>query len=256
MIRAEAEARVKAQLTLDFCCEPGDFDREENVITPAAALEGRRRFSDKPFFLQMATFGGNAVISADEALHPWLRAWVRDKKGFWLFEQHNYLALDRELLRHGYEMALTHHMFLPLPEAPAEDPALPVRWLEQGDLGPWYGREEFSNALCDRFRPERPDVLAVIALDGEAVMGMAGCSADAPDLWQIGVDVLPEYRRRGVGRALVTLLRNEVLRRGAVPYYGTSLSNLASWKVALASGFGPAWIEAEAREAKERSFAK
>ena len=256
MMRAEAEARVKAQLALDFCCEPGDFDREENMITPAAALEGRRRFSDKPFFLQMATFGGNAVISADEALHPWLRAWVRDKKGFWLFEQHNYLALDRELLRHGYEMALTHHMFLPLPEAPAEDPALPVRWLEQGDLGPWYGREEFSNALCDRFRPERPDVLAVIALDGEAVMGMAGCSADAPDLWQIGVDVLPEYRRRGVGRALVTLLRNEVLRRGAVPYYGTSLSNLASWKVALASGFGPAWIEAEAREAKERSFAK
>ena len=36
--------------------------------------------------------------------------------------------------------------------------------------------------------------------------------------------------------------------RGAIPYYGTSLSNLGSWKTALASGFEPAWIETEARE--------
>ena len=34
----------------------------------------------------------------------------------------------------------------------------------QEDIQPFYGREEFSNALCDRFRPERPDVLAIIAL--------------------------------------------------------------------------------------------
>ena len=36
-------------------------------------------------------------------------------------------------------------------------------------------REEFSNAMSDRFKPERPDMLAVIALDGEKIMGMAGC---------------------------------------------------------------------------------
>lgn len=27
-----------------------------------------------------------------------------------------------------------------------------------------YGREEFSNALCDEYKPERPDILAVAAL--------------------------------------------------------------------------------------------
>ena len=99
-------------------------------------------------------------------------------------------------------------------------------------------------------------MLAVVALDGEKIMGMAGCSADVPDLWQIGIDVLPGYRGHGVARTLVTLLRDEAFRRGAIPYYGTSLSNLASWKTALSSGFEPAWVEPEAREDKDTTFAK
>ena len=139
-------------------------------------------------------------------------------------------------------------MFAPLP-GPVEVRAdFPVRWLEQEELAPFYGRAEFSNALCDRFHPERPDVLAVAALDGEGIVGMAGCSADAPGFWQIGVDVLPEHRRRGTATVLVSLLRNEVFRRGALPYYGTSPANISSMRTALSSGFVPAWVEAESSE--------
>ncbi|MBP5793063.1 MAG: GNAT family N-acetyltransferase, partial [Spirochaetaceae bacterium] len=100
-------------------------------------------------------------------------------------------------------------------------------------------------ALCDRFHPDRPDELAVAALDGTQIMGMAGCSADTPKLWQIGIDVLPQYRGRGVGTTLVTLLRDAAFQRGAIPYYGTSLSNLGSWNIALSSGFVPDWVEVE-----------
>ncbi len=64
------------------------------------------------------------------------------------------------------------------------------------------------------------------------------------------------YRGRGIARTLVSLLRDEVFRRGAIPYYGTSLSNLPSWKTALASGFEPAWVEAEASEIERYKFAK
>jgi len=250
------ERKFKEQLALELNCAPEDFSGEEIIITGPVLHENRRKFSDQPFFLQMATFGAGAVISADERLHPRLREWAKGKRGFWLFEQHNYLELDRLLRGYGYKMALTHHMFTPTTEIAAVETGFPVRWLEQGDIPPFYGREEFSNALCDRFRPERPDVLAVAALDGEEIMGMAGCSADTPELWQIGVDVLPPYRGRGVGKTLVALLRNEALRRGALPYYGTSLSNIASWRVALASGFLPAWVEAEARKAEDGKFEK
>lgn len=85
---------------------------------------------------------------------------------------------------------------------------------------------------------------------------MAGCSADTPEMWQIGIDVLPEYRGKGIGKTLVALLRDEVLRRGFIPYYGTSLSNICSWKIALSCGFVPTWIETESREDKKDEFAK
>ena len=239
---------VKKQLTYEFNCTVEDFSKDENTITASILHEKRRKFSEEKFFIQMATFGKGTVISADEVLHPWLREWVKEKNGIWLFEQHNFYELETEIRKFGYKMALTHHMFLPKDEIIDVDTDLDIKWLEQEDIMEYYGRKEFPNAICDHFRPDRPDVLAVAALDGNKIMGMAGCSADTPKLWQIGIDVDPMYRGRGVARTLVTLLRNETFRRGAIPYYGTSLSNLASWKTALSSGFTPAWIEVESRD--------
>ena len=135
-----------------------DFLKEETVITLPVLHEKRRMFSDKPYFLQVVTFGKNAVISADESIHPWLRDWVRGRKGFWLFEQQNFYQLEKKLREYGYRMAPTHHMFLPSPEYLDIKTDLKVNWLEQKDIGAYYGREEFPNALCDRFHPERPDV--------------------------------------------------------------------------------------------------
>ncbi|MBR4760693.1 MAG: GNAT family N-acetyltransferase [Lachnospiraceae bacterium] len=251
---AKIEKRVRIQLSHELNCDPDDFLKEENVITTPIVHEGRRRFSDQAYFLQMATFGGNAVISANEALHPWLYEWVKDKKGFWLFEQHNFFELETQLRKHGFKMAQTHHMFLPDPGPSDMNTDLQIKWLEQEDISQYYGKPEFSNALCDKFYPQRPDVLAVVALDRDVIMGMAGCSADAPKMWQIGIDVLPAYRGRGIAKILVSLLKDEVFRRGALPYYGTSLSNLASWKTALACGFIPTWIEVESREIEDHNF--
>ena len=257
----EIHSFLKNQLALDFNCNPQDFDKTENVITLPALKEGRRIFSNEKFFLQIATLGDNAVISADEKLHPWLTEWVKEKSGFWLFEQHNYFELENQVRKFGYKMALTHHMFLPVPELVPVEPDFEYRFIETEEIMQYYGRPELPNAICDCYKPERPDVLVVLALsnepDGEQkIMGMAGCSADSKKFWQIGIDVLPEYRGRGIGKTLVKLLRNETFRRGAIPYYGTSLSNLRSWKIALASGFKPAWVEAETRKLEKNDFAK
>ena len=121
------ERKFKEQLALELNCAPEDFSGEENVITGPVLHENRRKFSDQPFFLQMATFGAGTVISADERLHPRLREWAKGKRGFWLFEQHNYLELDRLLRGYGYKMALTHHMFTPTTEIAAVETVFPVR---------------------------------------------------------------------------------------------------------------------------------
>ena len=53
--------KITTQLARDLNCAPEDFGRAENVVTPAAAVEGRRMFSPEPPFVQTATFGGSAA---------------------------------------------------------------------------------------------------------------------------------------------------------------------------------------------------
>ena len=81
------------------------------------------------------------------------------------------------------------------------------------------------------------------AYDGETLVGFAGCSADCDSMWQIGVDVLPEYRRKGIASAVTSRLAVEVLNRGKVPFYCAAWSNIKSVRNALRCGFRPAWVE-------------
>lgn len=63
---------------------------------------------------------------------------------------------------------------------------------------------EWSNALCEKRK--HLDILCVGAFDGKKLVGLAGCSADCDSMWQIGIDVLPEYRQKGIASALADWL--------------------------------------------------
>lgn len=235
-------------LALEYNCQPADFLRNNNLLTVSRLHPGRRMYNNTPHFFHMVTLGGNAVATADPVLHPFLREYMDGRPGHWLFELPNLMALEQELGRHGYTLSQTHHMFLPT-RTPEVSPAFPVREIE--DFAGFYdGR--FPNALCPEPNSARPDLLAICGLteDG-SIMGMAGCSRDAEDWWQIGVDVFPRYQNRGVGTALVALLTKKILQQGKIPFYGTSLSNYRSWNLALSCGYRPAWVEIGAKKRRQ-----
>ena len=232
---------------MDLNCAPSDFHAKENIITKSAWIEGRRNYGPD-LFLQMATCGVNTVIMADERLHEFLREWVKDEGGHHLFEFENLPKLDEELKRYGYQINPTHHLFLPCREVRLEE-RFQVKWFYDSEISPFYGDPRFPNAIVyPKPCPERPDRIAVVALDGDTIMGMAGCSEDGPHWQQIGIDVLPEYRSRGIGSYLVTLLKNKIIERGDVPFYGTGAANIHSQNIAIKSGFKPAWVETEAEK--------
>ena len=233
------------QLALEYNCAPGDFLRPDNIVTQSCLRENRRHYSDEKPFFHMATLGQNAVITADRKLHPFLRIFAREK-GRALFEFPSLLPLERELSQYGYTLMSSFHMFLPKHDVRPES-RYPVQWFYGEAIHPFYDKSGFENALNGK-NCARPDRIAVCALDGTAIMGMAGCSEDAPGWLQIGVDVMPAYRSRGVGTYLVALLKNEIIARGAIPFYGTSLSNYHSWNIAINSGFYPAWVEIGAKK--------
>ena len=238
--------KLLLQLSADLNCTPADLQAKENIITVSALNGGRRSYSPGQPFLQMATLGGNTVIMADTCLHDFLHAFVRDVEGHRLFELQNLIKMNEELRKYGYQMNPTHHMFLPCRSVRPEE-RFPVMWLSENEIGQFYGDKRFPNAIAyPEPCPVRPDRMAVVAVSGDAVMGMAGCSEDAPHWQQIGIDVLPEYRSEGIGSYLVSLLKNRIMEMGDVPFYGTAAANIRSQRIALGSGFCPAWVETEA----------
>ncbi len=234
-------------LSLEYNCTPNDFLKKENILTISALHEGRRVYSSEKYFFHMMTTGGNAVVTADEQLHPFLREFIKTVPGHWLFEVPNLFSLEKELNKFGYTLTQTHHMFMD--DAPAIiKNNYNVRWLYNDEFHHFYGDERFPNAICSEYNPQRPDRIVVVAYDGNNIMGMAGCSEDAPHWQQIGIDVMPEYRSMGVGTYLVGLLKNKITENGDIPFYGTSVSNYHSWNIALNCGFRPAWVEIGAKK--------
>ena len=75
------------------------------------------------------------------------------------------------------------------------------------------------------------------------IVGIAGATQDCAVMWQIGVDVEPGQRGRGISAVLVRLLKNEILKRGKIPFYATSQSHILSMDTAVSAGFLPAWSE-------------
>ena len=107
------------------------------------------------------------------------------------------------------------------------------------------GGRQFRHAICGS--ELMPDMLAVAAIIDGKVAAVAGASEDSPLMWQIGIDVLPEFAGRGLASGLVALLKQEILARGKIPFYGTAESHGLSRSVAINAGFFPAWAEVYVR---------
>ena len=246
MTYGDYDKKLLQQLSLDFNCSPDDLRAPENIVTVSALHEGRRRYSPGKPFLQMVTLGVNTVVMADERLHEFLHGFVRNMEGHRLFELGPLQRMNEELRKYGYQMAPTHHMFLPCSEVKTSA-KYAVKWFFGSEIQSFYGDPRFPNAISyPEPCPVRPDRMVVAAMDGDTIMGMAGCSEDAPHWQQIGIDVLPAFRSRNIGSFLVTLLKNRIIETGDIPFYGTAAANIHSQNIALHCGFRPAWVETEA----------
>jgi len=144
-------------------------------------------------------------------------------------------------MKHNMQVCFMAEYFLPDVNAiPDIDCGYELRVLNKYDFKDLY-LPQWSNALCEKRK--NLDVLGVGAYHNNRLIGLAGCSADCETMWQIGVDVLPEYRRNGIASALTSRLAAEILERGKIPFYCSAWSNLRSVRNAFKSGFLPAWVE-------------
>lgn len=232
---------AKKQLALDYSCDVADFGIEKNIVVENKPFEGRRIYDNDGCFLKIISIGGRSIISASQELLPWCEEKLVKRSADWLFQYPNLRAIDNKLQELGHEIADIHHYYLPNGKVEEVQPITAIRWYEREEILQFEDYERFDEALV--FDENNPDMLAVAALDGHKIIGMAGSSADSEIMWQIGVNVMSEYRGKGIAKNLIMLLKNEVLKRGKIPFYGTIESHLNSQNVAINSGFFPAWAE-------------
>ena len=232
---------AKAQLALDYNCQLSDFEKEKNTIVENNLIDGRRIYDSDGCFFKLLCFGNRAIISTVPLIIPWCEENLLNRDAAWIFEYPKLRAIDKKLIEFGNEIADVHHYYLPNPNVPCIEPITSVKWYEYEDISQFENDDRLRESLA--FNKNHPDVLAVASFDGENILGMAGASADSKTMWQIGIDVLPEYRGRGIGTNLVTLLKNEILKRGKIPFYGTVESHFHSQNIAVSAGFFPAWAE-------------
>lgn len=236
------------QSAIDSNCEAEDFTRSENVIAISKENPNARRYLKLPHICDLISYGTNIVATIDEKYRDIVDAYINKYAVEHCFETPNMHILNDAFQKDGYRVCFMAEYFLPdMDVLKALTCKYELKVLVAENFADLY-IDEWSNALCEQ-RKEL-DVLGVGAYDGDRLIGLAACSADCDTMWQIGVDVLPEYRRQGIASAITSRLAIEIVNRGKVPFYCCAWSNIKSARNAIKSGFRPAWAQMTVKSAE------
>ncbi len=229
------------QSAIDSGCSPSDFLLDQNKIVLSKKNRKARKYLELPFLCNFTSYGNNIVASIQMQYYEIVTEYINRFPVEHCFETPNLHVLMERLQPFGANVCFMAEYWLP---DLSRLKALPCRYetkiLNAGNFEGLY-LPEWGNALCEK-RKEL-DILGIGAYDNGKLIGIAGCSADCGTMWQIGIDVLPEYRKQGIASALTSTLAIEILHRDKVPFYCCAWSNIKSAKNASRSGFCPAWAE-------------
>ena len=236
------------QSAYDCNCSVEDFLLNENKVVFSQKNEKARVYLPLPLECDLVSYGNNIVAQVSPRMQDVVTSYINKYAVARCFESPNVIALNEKLAEFGYKVCFMAEYFLPdmneLKEIPCE---YELKVLYPEDFKDCYTKE-WGNALCEKRK--HLDKLAVGAFDNGKLVGLAGCSADCEIMYQIGVDVLPEYRQKGIASSITSRLAIEILKLGKVPFYCAAWSNIKSVRNAIRSGFRPAWVELTARDAE------
>lgn len=216
--------------------------------------EDARNYLKEVPYLTFLTFGKSVVGISDSKVIDLAKYYLESCKSdlYRVFDAPQITKLNNELESHGKCIAHMAQAFLPdLDFEPTMNSDVETRLYVDDEVLELYGDKRFSNALHYRREGKRIDVIAIAAIVNEQVVAVAGATNDSKTMWQIGIDVLPEFRSQGIASTLTYLLSQEILKRGIVPFYVCAWSNIASKNTARKAGFKDAWVEMTAKDTSE-----
>lgn len=228
MNKQEMMSIVYNQLAIDYNRKPEDFNKDGVIFTIAEKQTGRREMPFVTPRLEVITMGKSTIVNVSKNIMSYAKRKLEGKSSYDILTSkivygvNPYYLPDIENLKE------------------IENNSFQFELIDK-NIQSLYVNKYFHNALQYNVDSKRPEVLAAVAYDKNNLVGIACASADSKAMWQIGVDVLSNYRGNGIAVKLVNMLTIETINRGIVPYYTTDCANINSQKVAIKSGYIPAW---------------
>ncbi len=234
------------QSAYDCNCKPEDFLSEQNIVTISKPDARARKYLPLPLECDLVSYGNNIVVQTSERMQAAVTDYIGRYEPYRCFEAPYINALNDLLAPFNLKVCFMAEYYLPdMTKLKELDCGYELRVLQNSNLADLY-TEQWE--YCLTFNDRERDVLAVGAYDNGELVSLAGCSADCGTMYQIGVEVLPKYRRKGIAAAVTSKLAIEIIKLGKVPFYCAAWSNICSARNAIKSGFRPAWVELTARD--------
>ncbi len=230
------------QSALDIGCNAVDFLTCINKVVPLYIGENAKKYyCSNSIACNFVSFGNNVVVATKNEVRDTIQEYVNKYEFYRCFETPSLLWLSDHIKVSGQTIWLMAEFYLPdVNRLKRQLCQYDLCILNKSDLLE-LNFEDWPNALCcDR---KELTVLGFGAYEGNRLIGLAAATADALNMWQIGVDVIQGFRRKGIATALTSNLATEILKRNIVPFYNVSWANISSKRNAIKSGFYPAWTE-------------
>jgi ribosomal protein S18 acetylase RimI-like enzyme len=244
MINKDIWKIAMEQSAIDLNCSVDDFLNKGNTVVKSKLKDGRKKCYKKPMFFGLAYYGDGLVASVDERIKDFIEKFVNKHSEYRCFDTPQLILLNREFEKYGKSICFIAEFFLPdIEKQVSISDRVEIKLFSEDEIPDLYKDDRFHMALGYDCQGDKKDVLAVVGYINGEIAGVAGASNDCDTMWQIGIDVLPEYRRLGVASTLTKILTEEIIKRGKVPFYCTAWSNIASKNNATKCGYKTAWVE-------------
>lgn len=218
------DSTIKEYLAEQFFCGLSVLEEDNTTFTINS-------LSKSPYIKIMA-FNKCVIINTSESIHSKVKSALNGKNRDEIFEfpfvygqTIHYVPdikkVERLSLLDGYSYEL----------------------LQGNDINKLRGIIGFDNSLFFDCNGNTSTTIVFLAKKGNEIIGLAGAERETDKLWEVGVDVKPEYRKSGLGTKLVSNLTVDIIKQGIVPFYSVSVTNLGSQMVANRSGYIPCWID-------------
>ena len=224
MEKSFIDSTIKEYLAEQFCCHLSVLDQDDTIFTINS-------LSKLPFIKIMA-FNKCVIINTSESIHLKVKSALIGKNRDEIFE---FPFVYGQTIHYIPDIKKIQRLSLP--------DGYSYELLQGNDIYKLRGISGFDNSLDFDCNGNTSTKIVFLAKKYNEIIGLASAAMETEKLWEIGIDVKPEYRNNGLGTKLVSNLTVDIIKQGIVPFYSSSVTNIGSQMVANRSGYIPYWID-------------